>query len=238
MYHYSTFTSIITQPLLVSLLNLYSYHYSNLTCIITQPLLISLLKPYLYHYSTFTHIITQTLLVSLLNLYSYHYSNLTCIITQSLYICINNQALLVHCINHKTSHIKPMRTISQRWWCCIGNTLGSTTDNKPRLWCSYKPWGSCVYRTSIAKCPSLRARCFSVCRLRARVVHRHIHYRRRFSVRASIVIRHLLTLDDHCVKIWLKDVVLIFCVICANTRTYSHTRKISWQIRNFMFWLL
>ena len=87
------------------------------------------------------------------------------------------------------------------------------------------------------KCPSLRARYLLVCRLRACVIHRHIHYRRRFSVLASIIIWRLLTLDEHCVNIWLKDVVLICCIICANTRTYSHTTTISWQIRNFIFWL-
>ena len=57
-----------------------------------------------------------------------------------------------------------------------------------------------IYR----KMPSLSARYFSVCRLRAHVVQRHIHYRRRFSVRANIVIhdvQRLLTLEDHCVKI-------------------------------------
>ena len=73
--------------------------------------------------------------------------------------------------------------------------------------------------TSIAKCPSLHARFFSVCLLRARVVHRHMHYRHRFSVRASIVIWRLLTLNDHCVKMRMKDVTLICCIICANTRT-------------------
>ena len=98
-------------------------------------------------------------------------------------------------------------------------------------------WGDIYYSTSIAKCPSLHLRYFLVWHLRARVFHRHIHYRHRFSVWASIVIWCLLTLDDHCVKIWLKEVVLICCIISANTHTYSQPTTRSWQIQNFIFWL-
>ena len=77
-------------------------------------------------------------------------------------------------------------------------------------------YGHVRYSTSIAKCPSLRALFFSVCLLRVRVVHRHIHYRHIFSVRASIVITHTL-----CLSCFFGYYLLPYANFLKLTKTYQ-----------------
>ena len=103
----------------------------------------------------------------------------------------------------------------------------------PVRFCSYRKHNemSVVYSTFIAKCPKIF---FSVSF--ASTCHSqmpYIHYHRRFSERANIVIRRLLTLNDHCVQIWLKTLcwfsVLFGWRRCVNLLYYL--RKYSCNLR-------